>query len=187
MSDTPEATISPDKIKGNASLEVRNLLSNPAAFFTRRSGPGGVPCFGDSIHRRMVVTEAYIQSKREDEQKKEAVVIVGLDVTDDMTNSNETLHGGCSAYLVDLVTTLVVMAYSIDVDKEFFAGVSQSINTTYHSPAVAGERLRIVSYTVAGGSRAKTARCEIWNATQHRLVAAGVHVKMAPSTSKSKL
>lgn len=73
------------------------------------------------------------------------------------------------------------MAYSIDVDKAFFAGVSQSLNTTYHSPAVlyvlslyippshrsncfliySGDRLRIVNYTVAGGSRAKTARCEV--------------------------
>jgi acyl-coenzyme A thioesterase 13 len=82
MSDSLQPTISPDQIKGNASLEARKVLSNPAAFFTRRSEPGRVPCFGDSIHRRFVVTEAYIQSKREDEQRKEAMIVVELDVTD---------------------------------------------------------------------------------------------------------
>lgn len=82
MSDTPQPTISPDQIKGNTSLDTRKLLSNPAAFFTRPSEPGRVPCYGDSIHRRFVVTEAYIQNKREDEKRKEAMVVVELDVTD---------------------------------------------------------------------------------------------------------
>jgi acyl-coenzyme A thioesterase 13 len=78
-------------------------------------------------------------------------------------------------------TTLVLVIYSLDVEGKFFVGVSQSLAVTYHSPAVAyvfysqlrsldpaylhhiasGDKLKIVSHTVAGGSRAKTARCEV--------------------------
>lgn len=68
------------------------------------------------------------------------------------------MDGGCIAYLVDMwvvffasehhfthpslaiprsLTTFALVAYSFDIDKEYFAGVSQSINITYHSPAVA--------------------------------------------------
>lgn len=169
MSNDFQPTISPDNIKGNASLECREFLSNPAAFLSRPSESLADPVFCDSIHRRLVVTEASIQNKQQDEKKKEAVVVVELDVTDggqdwrsfivcieasaDMTNRGSGVHGGCIAYLIDMcviffstccctnmsysLTTFALIAYSIDVDKEFFVGVSQSINVTYHSPAAA--------------------------------------------------
>ncbi|KAJ7839312.1 hypothetical protein B0H13DRAFT_1454238, partial [Mycena leptocephala] len=49
-----------------------------------------------------------------------------------------------------------------------------------HSPATVGETLRIVNTTMTVGARALSARTEIWNATKHRLVASGVHIKMKP-------
>lgn len=187
MSSVPPPTISPDRIKGNASDGAKELLSNPAAFFQGRQELRTLPVFGDDINRRVVVTEANIVPKREDERKKEAIVVVELEVTEDMTNGGGGIHGGCLAFLVDCLTTLALVAYSLDVDDQFFAGVSQNINVTYHSPAAAGDKLRIVNYTVAGGARAKTARCEIWNATHHRIVASGSHIKMNPSQPSSKL
>ncbi|KAF9449046.1 hypothetical protein P691DRAFT_813222 [Macrolepiota fuliginosa MF-IS2] len=188
MADELKPTISPDKIKGNVSSAVKELLSNPAAFFNWRSRKQRAqPLFCSSITERLVVTEANIEKKREDENKKEAIVVIELDVTEDMANGGGNIHGGCIAFLVDVTTTLALVAYSLDVDNNFFAGVSQTINVTYHSPAAIGNRLRIVNYTVAGGSRAKTARCEIWNATHHRLVASGLHIKMQPSGPTAKL
>ncbi|KXN88989.1 Acyl-coenzyme A thioesterase 13 [Leucoagaricus sp. SymC.cos] len=187
MIGIPPPTTSPDKIKGNASAATREILSNPAALFAGKPGSRTVPTYEDEMMRRAVVTEARIANKREDERKKEAIVVVELEITEPMTNGVGNIHGGCIACLVDVMTTLALVTYSLDVDSAFFVGVSQSMNVTYHSPATAGDKLRIVNYTVTGGSRAKTARCEIWNATHHRLVASGLHIKMNPSPSKSKL
>jgi len=188
MSDGPQPTTTPEEIKGNASLVVKQLLCNPGAFFSGRLTENhSRAVFCNTILSRLVVTEADIANKREDEKKKEAIVVTEIDVTDDMANGGGNVHGGCLAFLVDCTTTLALIAYSLDVDNDFFAGVSQSLNVTYHSPAVAGDKLRIVNYSVAGGSRAKTARCEVWNATHHRLVASGLHIKMQPSGPKTKL
>jgi acyl-coenzyme A thioesterase 13 len=34
------------------------------------------------------------------------------------------------------MTTLALVTYSLDIDDEFFAGVTQIMNITYNSPAV---------------------------------------------------
>lgn len=96
MLDNFEPTISPNKIKGNASLESREFLSNPAHFFSRHPDSPAYPSavFCESIHRRLVVTDISIECKKGDDKKKEAVVVVELDVTD----------GGCDWYsfIVDI-------------------------------------------------------------------------------------
>ncbi|KAF5363618.1 hypothetical protein D9756_000113 [Leucocoprinus leucothites] len=183
MSSVPPPTISPDRIKGNASDGAKELLSNPAAFFQGRQELRTLPVFGDDINRRVVVTEANIKAG----PRSHCIALLVAEYLIDMTNGGGGIHGGCLAFLVDCLTTLALVAYSLDVDDQFFAGVSQNINVTYHSPAAAGDKLRIVNYTVAGGARAKTARCEIWNATHHRIVASGSHIKMNPSQPSSKL
>lgn len=170
MSNDFQPTISPDNIKGNASLECREFLSNPAAFLSRPSESLADPVFCDSIHRRLVVTEALIQNKQQDEKKKEAVVVIELDVTDGGRDwrsfhcpywsvcrydeswewhpwrlycishwyvCNLFFSTRCYTNMSYSLTTFALIAYSIDVDKEFFVGVSQSINVTYHSPAAA--------------------------------------------------
>jgi acyl-coenzyme A thioesterase 13 len=78
----PQSGTSQDKIKGNLSLQAKQLLSNPGQTFGRLKEPQSIPVFGDSIHRNFVATEAWIQSKREEEKQKEAMLVIELDVTD---------------------------------------------------------------------------------------------------------
>ncbi|KAJ7290642.1 HotDog domain-containing protein [Mycena rebaudengoi] len=133
--------------------------------------------FGDSIIQGLVVTHASVEKKADEPLKTEGKVICELVVTEDMLNGGGNVHGGCSAYLIDMCSTLVLMACGQ------YVHVSQSLNIVYHSPATLGEKLRIINTTMTIGRRTMTTRTEIWNATKHRLVASGVHIKMAPSPS----
>ncbi|KAJ7777596.1 HotDog domain-containing protein [Mycena maculata] len=163
---------------GNSDEKVKEMLSDLTTVFALRR-PNHKPTFGDSIIERMVVTHASVDSKAEEPLKKEGRVVCELIVTEDMLNVGGNVHGGCSALLIDVCSTLALMAYQPDSMT-----VSQSLNIVYHSPATIGEKLRIVNTTMTVGARALSARTEIWNATQHRLVASGVHIKMQPSVAK---
>ncbi|KAF7326954.1 4HBT domain-containing protein [Mycena venus] len=164
-------------IQGNIDPEIRDLFSDIPNLLglDRLEKPG----FGDSILRGLVITHASVQTKAEEPLKQEGRVVCELTVTEEMLNGGGSVDGGCSALLIDMCSTLALMA--------FHAGkitVSQSLNIVYHSPATLGEKLRIVNTTMTFGARAKSARTEIWNATKHRLVASGVHIKMNPSEVK---
>ncbi|KAJ7058109.1 HotDog domain-containing protein [Mycena amicta] len=130
--------------------------------------------FGDLISARLLVTEASVDEDKET-GRVSGRLVVEVEVADDMLNSLGNVHGGCSALLVDIGSTLCIMAC--------YRGphISQSLNIVYHSPAALGDKLRIVSTTIAIGTRVISARTEIWNATRKRLTASAVHVKMRPS------
>ncbi|KAK7470038.1 hypothetical protein VKT23_001474 [Stygiomarasmius scandens] len=108
-----------------------------------------------------------------------------------MVNGIYSIHGGCSALLIDLCSGQAVTALNMYMGIGNILTVSQSLNVVYHAPAFLGETLRIVNTSVAVGSRVETARTEIWSETHHRLVASGVHVKMTPTSlipkSKAKI
>jgi len=97
-----------------------------------------------------------------------------------MLNPGGSLHGACAAYLIDICTTLVFLAAARS------PGVSASMDVIYHAPAAPGARLRIVNTALAVGARIMSARTEIWDDTTKRLCVTGIHVKMEPSTPKSK-
>ncbi|KAJ7621291.1 HotDog domain-containing protein [Roridomyces roridus] len=165
-------------ISGNASDEVKTVLSDIPKFFGAR-----VPNrFGDSIVQRMKVTHASLEPKADEPRKKEGKVVCEVEVREDMLNGGGNVHGGCSAFLVDLCSTLALIVFEPGVST-----VSQSLNIVYHSPATLGDTLRIVNTTLTVGARAMSARTEIWNKTHHRLVASGVHIKMQPSAPAAKL
>jgi len=65
-------------------------------------------------------------------------------------------------------------------------GVSQTINVFFHAPAAVGVKLRLVHSSVASDSQIYSARSEIWDATNHRLVALGTQLAMPPSKLKNK-
>ncbi|KAJ7631963.1 HotDog domain-containing protein [Mycena polygramma] len=134
--------------------------------------------FGGSIMEQVLVTHAFVQDKAEEPQKKEARVVCEIDVTEDMLNDGGNIHGACSAFLIDMCSSACLMVFQRGMH------VSQTLNIVYHSPAVLGEKLRIINTTMTVGTRVMTVRTEIWNATQYRLVASGVHVKMRPSVPK---
>lgn len=87
------------KISGNASPEIKRVVGNPV--FLRRP-PSPVPAFGEIISQRIQITEISIDKKQEEPRKIEARVVCELTVEDDMVNGGGKIHGGCSAFLVDL-------------------------------------------------------------------------------------
>ncbi|KAJ6542645.1 HotDog domain-containing protein [Mycena capillaripes] len=164
-------------ISGNVEPELLEAFADLPTMFglNRKEKPG----FGDSILRALVVTEASIQKKAEEPLKQEGRVVCEIVVTEEMLNGGGNVHGGCSAFLIDVCSTMCLLAFQAGIHT-----VSQSLNIVYHSPATIGETLRIVNTTMTVGARALSARTEIWNATKHRLVASGVHIKMRPSEAK---
>ncbi|KAF9463089.1 hypothetical protein BDZ94DRAFT_1260034 [Collybia nuda] len=175
------------QIAGNASDDIKRLLGKPCAYFTNLPpGPHGL-IFGQSIVERLVVTEISVHRKAEEPKKLEGRLVCELVVDEDMVNGLGNIHGGCSAFLIDVCSSLALTALSMANTGDTYSSVSQSLNVVYHSPAALGDRIRLVNTTMTLGARAHSARTEIWNVTHHRLVSSGVHIKMQPSYPKANL
>lgn len=78
-----------------------------------------------------------------------------------MLNGGGNVHGGCTAYLIDMCTSMAFPALAIYNGGESKPSVSQAINTVYHGPAQLGDVLKIVSTTITMGARILTANCEV--------------------------
>ncbi|KAI0034352.1 HotDog domain-containing protein [Vararia minispora EC-137] len=158
---------------GSASDEVKQMV---IGLFDLIKGTkrGFIP----DITARIQVTEVSVATKAGSSKRMEWIVVCEMDCLQDMSNIANALHGGASAYLVDICSSLVLAA----------AGrpntVSQAINMIYHAPAPVGHHLRIVNRTMTVGSRILSARTEIWDATDDRLCVTGTHIKMEPSSPK---
>jgi len=168
-----------EQVGGNASFNVKALVVHLNDLYSLK-GRG----FGNSISSKLVFTEVSIVPKVDEPKKLEARVVCELDVTDEMLNGAGKLHGGCSAFLVDICSTFPIAALDYATGGSGSGGVSSVINTVYHSPAELGDRLKIVCTSLALGARTTSGRAEIWNATHHRLVVSGVQTKMEPSQPK---
>ncbi|KAJ7938174.1 HotDog domain-containing protein [Mycena leptocephala] len=154
------------QVSGNVDPQTLELFSNLPILFGLNNNKK--PGFADSIIQRLVITHVSVEKKAEEPLKQEGKVVCELIVTDDMLNGGGNVHGGCSALIIDMCSTLCLFAFGAKIIT-----VSQSLNIVYHSPATLGETLRIVNTTMTVGARAMSARTEIWNATKHRLVASG--------------
>ncbi|PPQ94811.1 hypothetical protein CVT25_007448 [Psilocybe cyanescens] len=168
------------KIAGNCSEETKQLLGNIRTFL-RFGGKEGTTQFGDAIQSRLRVTEMTVNKKVEEENKLEAKVVMEIEVQEDMLNPGGNVHGGCSAFLVDVCSSISLYAMILSTQGTMYMTVTQTLDSVYHSPAQPGDTLRIVNITLTLGARSHSARTEIWNVTKHRLVASGTHVKMVPS------
>ncbi|KAF8510463.1 HotDog domain-containing protein [Hysterangium stoloniferum] len=165
----------PSSIQGNVPDELKLFVDSLLGRFMVDSLRG----FADDIGRRIKITEITVKPMENAPKKREGVVVCEIEVDEGMVNGGGNLHGGCSAYLIDMCTSLPIAAVSGG-----YAGVSQSLNMLYHAPAPVGTPLRIISKSIAVGARAMSSRGEIWDTKNSRLVASGVHVKMMPSSPK---
>ncbi|KAJ6542638.1 HotDog domain-containing protein [Mycena capillaripes] len=161
------------RIAEDIDEDIKKALSDLSHLYeSRPNATARKPEFGDSIFEQLLVTHALVQSKPDEPLKQEAKLVCEIVVTEDMLNGGGNMHGGCSAFLIDLCATLSLVVYERGMH------VSQSLSIVYHSPATLRDNLRIINTTMAVGTRAMSARTEIWNATQHRLVASGVLAKI---------
>ncbi|KZT06488.1 uncharacterized protein LAESUDRAFT_725935 [Laetiporus sulphureus 93-53] len=168
-----------DNAGGNLSRDVKDRFARVLPEFTRKDD------FADSVIMNLKITELTVFERPED-GKTQARVVCEITVKKDMANAYDMMHGGCAAYLIDMCSTLALSLLGIVTDGNI-ESVSQALSTTYHAGAPRGARLRIISETTAAGKRTETARSQIWNVTNRRLIASGVHTKMRPTTLALKL
>ncbi|KZT29496.1 hypothetical protein NEOLEDRAFT_1056669 [Neolentinus lepideus HHB14362 ss-1] len=173
----------PSHIPGTASNEIKSAVARLLDFITTSASPE--PGFAHSVGTRLRLAEVSVLPRRDDDGKTECRVVCEVTVGSDMLNGARTMHGGCAAYLIDDCSSLPLAAHALATRVgSGTSGVSQALNVVYHAPALLGDKLRIVSTTIAVGARVMSARCEIWNDTRRRLVASGIHIKMEPSAAK---
>ncbi|KAG1806439.1 HotDog domain-containing protein [Suillus plorans] len=180
----PGSDIDTSQVDGNASPEIKHRMLRALQSMRRSTGKPS-SSFENKIASRMQLTEASILSKTEEPEKFEGRVVVQVIVDEELLNVDENIHGGCTAMIIDICSTMPIYVLGASTSGHGEFGVSQSLNIVYHSPALLGDKLRVVSTTLALGSRALSSRCEVWNVTRHRLAASAVHVKMVPSKPKA--
>ncbi|RDX49760.1 hypothetical protein OH76DRAFT_1403349 [Lentinus brumalis] len=134
--------------------------------------------FAQSTGQNLVLREASV-FKRAEDRKMHSKLVYEITVGEDMLNRQHTLHGGCTAFLVDVCSS-VGLAFLGMVQGRPSDFVSQTIITTFHAPAPLGAKLHIISTTTSFGARTVASRVEIWDVTHGRLCVSGVHNKMAP-------
>jgi len=180
---SPESDIDISQIEGNASPEIKREMQGAMQFLRAKqfSQPTGeeIRVIDSALFSRLRLIEISILPKAEEPEKLEGRVIFEVIADGYMANQIEQLHGGCTAWLIENCATMPI--HVLGLATPGYAGrggVSQALNIVYHSPALLGDKLRIVSTTLAAGNRTSSSRCEIWNTTRHRLVASAVQLKM---------
>jgi len=157
-------------VKGNVSPKLKDKLVQIIPALAKEGA------FADSTMKSLKATVFDVIDRPED-GKKQARVIFEVVVHEEMLNSRDTIHGGCVAYLVDACSSVAIAVLGLATDGNIDT-VSQAINTIFHASAKLGDKLEIVSTTISSGARAVSAQSEIWDVTNHRLVASGTHIKM---------
>ncbi|KAG9105063.1 hypothetical protein FRC06_000036 [Ceratobasidium sp. 370] len=162
-------------IKGNAPDDQKQLCVDVLDFYAKMDDH-----FAYSVGERLKIEEVSIGEMVNG--KSRALVVCTITVKEDMLNMLGTVHGGCTAFLVDLCTSIAlsISPKGLKNPDNWWGkiAVSQALNVIYHSPARVGSTLKVVSETVGVGGRAGTIRCEIWDSTNNVLVATGTHTKM---------
>ncbi|KAG2073638.1 hypothetical protein BDR04DRAFT_1094596 [Suillus decipiens] len=185
--------IDASQVEGNASPDIKHSLLAALQYMqlshVSQSTSKSLGSFEAEFASRLQLTEVSILSKAEEPEKLEGRVVLQAIVDEEMLNDAEHVHGGCTATMIDMhicsCSTMPIFVLTASTTGHGVFGVSQSLNIVYHSPALLGDKLRIVSTTLTVGSRILSSRSEIWNVTRHRLVASGVHIKMVPSEPKA--
>ncbi|GJE97118.1 PaaI family thioesterase [Phanerochaete sordida] len=162
---------------GNVPQELKDL---EADWWARDREMG--QSFARGIMSRLQVTEANILEDASLPGRREARLVFEIDVTPDMCNALQAMHGGCTATFVDVCTFMARNLVPTNADPVMT--VSLALNVVYHAPAPLGSRLRIICSSVSKGSRVITSRAEIYDVTHGRIVASGTHIKVPPSQPK---
>ncbi|KAI0708025.1 hypothetical protein C8Q76DRAFT_138597 [Earliella scabrosa] len=158
--------------QGDVSAEVQKQIVEFSDFHLKEVN------FARTTGQQLTLKEASVFRRAED-KKLQSKLVYEITVGDDMLNRQHTMHGGCTAFLVDVCSS-VGLAFLAMVQGRPADFVSQTIITTYHAPAPLGAKLHIISTTTSFGARTVASRVEIWDVTHGRLCMTGVHNKMAP-------
>ncbi|KAH7096648.1 hypothetical protein BKA62DRAFT_491935 [Auriculariales sp. MPI-PUGE-AT-0066] len=170
---TPETLAIAAGISGSATLEQKEVLARSILFFGR---PGGDFAADVASRIRPVRYDVFQDATNKTRTEMECELVVG----DDMLNYHRTLHGGCTAYLIDVCT----MHSLIPIVQ---GHLTLSMDFVCHAPAPHGVTLKIVSKTITLGKRVFSLRCKIYDKNTGRLCVSGNHLKVPLGTTESRL
>lgn len=110
--------------------------------------------------------------------------VFALTVTSPLCNRFGTLHGGATAYLIDICTTLALAPIAA---PGFWgsAGVSRTLSATYLRPAPQGMEVRVVAEVVQAGRRTCSLRARVEDGQTGVWLSTGEHCKVENSDIKS--
>uniref|UniRef100_A0A0N4Z1M0 Acyl-coenzyme A thioesterase 13 n=1 Tax=Parastrongyloides trichosuri TaxID=131310 RepID=A0A0N4Z1M0_PARTI len=110
---------------------------------------------------------------------EEGKIKVELEVLEEHTNPMGTLHGGCSATLIDCITTLACIVTPIQK-----AGVSVDMTINYLSSAKVGDSIIVEGYVLKQGKSTTFTQGNIYLKKDNSLIVTGLHTKAFPSFIK---
>ncbi|KAK0190359.1 hypothetical protein F5146DRAFT_550574 [Armillaria mellea] len=174
------------EVTGNAPDDVKQCLRVFLAV-------GQTKGFGHQVLSKVSISHVSLDASPEQRTRDQSKVVCSLAVTEGMLDAIPgSLHGSCSAFMIDTCSSLGLIAYvlcktttSCDWDRIYT--ISQTLDVVYHSSALLGDKLKVVSTSMSIGARTMAIRTEIWNTTRQCLVASGVHLKMLPSSSRANM
>ncbi|RAO70120.1 uncharacterized protein BHQ10_006132 [Talaromyces amestolkiae] len=97
-------------------------------------------------------------------------------VTPSMTNALNNLHGGCAATIIDILTSIPVMAVGTPGVFQY-GGVSRNLNVTYLRPVPVHSEIRVVCEVTQIGKRLALLRAEIRRVEDDALCVLSEHQK----------
>ncbi|VDO60240.1 unnamed protein product [Heligmosomoides polygyrus] len=107
----------------------------------------------------------------------EGRVKVEFEVTPAMTNPSGTLHGGCTATLVDIMTTAACLTL-----PRALPGVSVDLHVTYLAAAKEGESVIIDSQVMKSGKTLAFTKADLFLKENNKIIATGLHTKAFPQS-----
>ncbi|KDQ64059.1 hypothetical protein JAAARDRAFT_27688 [Jaapia argillacea MUCL 33604] len=174
----PHSPVNVDAIKSNMKREDKELLGNVLAHFL--VGEGG-ETYGDTVGRRIRLEEVWVRGGGGEGEGEEAESVCEIVVTRDMTNVYGTLHSVCAAYLLDVCSSIPLLAMGISKGLDYMS-VSQNLNLVWHGSVGVGETLKVVGRSVSVGGRVMTCRCEMYEKRTGRILASALHTKVRPGS-----
>ncbi|KAJ3883888.1 hypothetical protein F5051DRAFT_390480 [Lentinula edodes] len=124
-------------IGGNASDKIKHFLVDRRKLFTAMGlAPNLEATFGDPVVAALKLSEISIHQNAMEPSSLEAKVTCKTRITQGMVNGHGTLHGGCSALLIDFCSSLATIALQIHTTGFPGLGFSETIHVVFHAPAV---------------------------------------------------
>ncbi|KAL8291790.1 hypothetical protein RQP46_002048 [Phenoliferia psychrophenolica] len=115
-------------------------------------------------------------------KEAKSVVVIKLVIDEGCCNMSGNAHGGYLAWLIDVCSSMAVLALS-GPDTWVTSGVSSNINVYYLAAAPLGTALQVVSTVIQKGKATATVECKVEEIGSGKLIALGTHVKVDNSKS----
>uniref|UniRef100_A0A8R1I4S4 Acyl-coenzyme A thioesterase 13 n=1 Tax=Caenorhabditis japonica TaxID=281687 RepID=A0A8R1I4S4_CAEJA len=106
-----------------------------------------------------------------------------FEVEPGQTNNFKTLHGGCTATLIDNFTTIALM---LTKEGKPHPGVSVDLHVTYLAAAQIGETVVLDATVTKRGRTIAFTKAELYRKSDNTLIATGVHTKAFPPIKKAE-